>query len=67
MCVDGRKYLEKIKRFDMPGFIPPVAYYREMKRYGVLPKELAVNTEIDIYATDRAYWQSLWYKSPAMP
>lgn len=62
MCVDGKDYLGKIKRFDMPGFIPPVAYYREMKRYGVLPKELAANTEIDIYATDRAYWESLWYK-----
>ena len=62
MCSDGRDYLDKIKRFDMPGFVPPVAYYREMKRYGVLPKELAANTEIDIYATDRAYWESLWYK-----
>ncbi len=67
MCTDGKAYLEKIKRFDMPGFTPPVAYYREMKRYGVLPKELAANTEIDIYATDQAYWQSLWYKVSAMP
>jgi hypothetical protein len=67
MCTDGKAYLEKIKRFDMPGFTPPVAYYREMKRYGVLPKELAANTEIDIYATDQAYWQSLWYKAPATP
>ena len=67
MCTDGKAYLEKIKRFDMPGFTPPVAYYREMKRYGVLSKELAANTEIDIYATDQAYWQSLWYKVSAMP
>jgi hypothetical protein len=62
MCTDGKEYLAKIKRFDMPDFVPPQPYLREMKRYGVLPKELAANTEIDIYATDRAYWQSLWYR-----
>jgi hypothetical protein len=66
MCSDGKDYLAKIKRFDMPGFTPPVPYYREMKRYGILPKELATNTEIDIYATDQAYWQSLWYKKEDM-
>ena len=59
--------LNTIKRFDMPGFQPRYEYLREMKRYGVLPKELAANTEIDIYATDRAYWQSLWYKASAVP
>jgi hypothetical protein len=54
--------LNEIKRFDMPGFRPPRPYVREMKRYGVLPVELPEDTVIDVYATDRAYWRSLWWK-----
>ena len=54
--------LDEIKRFDMPGFRPTVHYVREMKRYGVLPETLDPNSgSIDIYATDQAYWRSLWY------
>jgi hypothetical protein len=33
-----------------------------MKRYGVLPKELAGDARLDVYATERDYWQSLWYR-----
>ncbi|MHC4533015.1 MAG: HzsA-related protein [Planctomycetota bacterium] len=62
LCVAGRKQLDTIKRFDMQDFQPRPAYVREMKRYGILPKDIAANATIDIYATDRAYWQSLWYK-----
>ncbi|MFQ6035165.1 MAG: hypothetical protein ACE5NM_04875 [Sedimentisphaerales bacterium] len=62
LCVAGKKHLDKIKRFDMPGFRPRQAYIREMKRYGILPKDLPTDAKIDVYATDRAYWQSLWYK-----
>jgi hypothetical protein len=57
----GKTHLEKIKRFDMPGFRPLPSYVREMKRYGVLPADLPDNALIDVYAADRAYWQSLWY------
>ena len=65
LCIAGRKHLEKIKRFDMPDFRPRQSYVREMKRYGVLPKNLAADTEIDVYATDQAYWRSLWHRPDA--
>jgi len=62
MCRAGKTRLERIKRFDMAGFIPPAPYFREMKRYGILPPDLADGTPINYYDTDRQYWQSLWYK-----
>jgi len=65
LCIAGKKHLDKIKRFDMPGFRPLPSYVREMKRYGILPKDLAADADIDVYATDQAYWRSLWYKPDA--
>jgi hypothetical protein len=62
LCVAGKKKLDTIKRFDMQDFQPRPAYVREMKRYGILSQDIAADAAIDIYATDRAYWQSLWYK-----
>jgi len=62
MCREGKRNLEKIKRFDMPGFVPPAGYIGEMKRYGILPEDLPEDAEIDVYAADRKYWQSLWHK-----
>jgi hypothetical protein len=62
MCRDGKRRLDEIKRFDMPGFRPTPGYVREMKRYGILPKDLPVDAPIDVYATDRAYWHSLWWR-----
>ena len=54
--------LDKIKRFDMPGFRPNEHYIREMKVYGILPKSFKDKTDpIDCYKIDRAYWRSLWY------
>ncbi len=62
---DAGKYLEGIKRFDMPGFRPRPEYVREMKRYGLLAESFDPATgPIDVYQTDRAYWQSLWYRPP---
>jgi len=58
----GKQYLEKDKRFDMAGFRPGGPYVREMKRYGILPKNLRDDDPIDPYATDRAYWESFWYR-----
>ena len=52
------------KRFDMPGFRPNEHYIREMQRFGILPKDLAPTAPIDVYATDRAYWNSFYYKPP---
>jgi hypothetical protein len=62
MCCEGKRFLEKIKRFDMPGFVPPAGYVSEMKNYGILPDDLPDEAVIDVYATDRRYWQSLWYR-----
>ena len=58
----GRANLEKIKRFDMPGFQPPHGWFREMRRYGIIPKDHADDQPIDYYDTDRRYWQSHWHQ-----
>jgi hypothetical protein len=62
LCERGKKRLEEIKRFDMPGFQPRPEYTREMKRYGVLSADLKPDAPVDPYKTDRAYWEALWYR-----
>ena len=62
LCREGKERLDQIKRFDMPGFRPRPSYVREMKKYEILPKDLPANAQIDVYATDRAYWRSLWWQ-----
>ncbi|MBI2928738.1 MAG: hypothetical protein HYY24_24000 [Verrucomicrobia bacterium] len=64
LCVAGKNFLETDKRFDMAGFKPRVDWLREMKRYGVLPESATLNDPIEVYAVERAYWESLWYKPP---
>ena len=60
---DAKNQLEKIKRFDMPSFRPNVHYMREMKVYGILPKDFdPAKDPIDPYKTDLKYWRSLWYR-----
>jgi hypothetical protein len=54
--------LQQGKRFDMPGFRPNEHYIREMQRFGILPAELKPDAPIDVYATDRAYWDSFDYR-----
>jgi cytochrome c5 len=62
LCVAGKDSLaEGTRRFDMPGFLPRADWVREMKRYGILPVDLAPTAPIDCYATEQKYWQSLWY------
>ncbi|GHT44350.1 hypothetical protein FACS189454_01450 [Planctomycetales bacterium] len=58
----AKTHLDTIKRFDMPGFVPPPQYIREMKRYGILPKEHSPETPVDFYELEQQYWQSLWHK-----
>jgi len=58
----AKSKLDEIKRFDMPGFRPNQHYVREMQRYGILPDELPGDARIDVYATDQAYWRSLWHR-----
>jgi hypothetical protein len=61
----GKDFLERQSpRFDMPEFRPRVDWVREMKRYGILPKDLDAAAPIDVYATERKYWESLWYQPP---
>ncbi len=61
LCVAGKRYLDQIKRFDMPGFTPRPEYVREMKRFGIVPPETPTDA-VDPYAADRVYWESLWYR-----
>jgi hypothetical protein len=47
---------------------PSPIYIRELQRYGILPPGLDPNQdEIDVYATDEAYWRSLWHCPPPTP
>lgn len=62
---DAKNKLDEIKRFDMPGFVPRQEYVHEMKRFGILPGDMPDGTPIDVYATERAYWKSLWYRAMA--
>ena len=62
----ARARLDEIKRFDMLGFKPNEHYVREMKRYGVLPASFdLVKDPIDVYAADRAYYQTFWHRPHA--
>ena len=55
--------LERIKRFDMPGFRPNEHYIREMRRFGMLPENFDAATDpIDVYQLDQKYWQSFWHR-----
>ena len=64
MCVAGKNYLERVTRFDMPGFRPRVDWVRELKRFGILGSDASPGQPIDVYATERKYWESLWYSKP---
>ena len=59
---DAKAYLERITRFNMPGFQPAPEYIREMQRFGILPATYRPGDLIDVYETDRRYWQSMWYR-----
>jgi hypothetical protein len=59
----GKEFIEKqTPRFDMPHFRPRVDWVREMKRYGILPQDLPADAPVDVYAAERKYWESLWYR-----
>jgi hypothetical protein len=63
---EGKRRLDEMKRFDMPGFRPDEGYIREMQRYGILPRPLPEGVSIDVYAADRDYWRSLWWRPKGM-
>lgn len=60
---EAQNRLQQDKRFDMPGFRPNQHYIREMQRFGFLPRDLGPDDPIDVYAVDRAYWDSFNYPS----
>ena len=62
MVEAGRQYLDQDKRFDMAGFRPRQDWVRELQRYGILPAGLKPTDPIDVYAVERDYWKSLWYR-----
>jgi len=66
MCASGQSQLDKVKRFDMPGFRPRLDWIREMKRYGILDADFDPAGPVDSYGTERRYWESLW-PQPAKP
>ncbi|HSV98670.1 MAG TPA: hypothetical protein VLI39_00750 [Sedimentisphaerales bacterium] len=60
---DRKKQYDQPPRFGMPGFRPNRQYIREMKRFGVLPADFDPAADpIDIFETDRRYWQLFWYR-----
>jgi hypothetical protein len=60
-CIqDARQRLLDIGRFNMPDFRPRRMYISEMKRWGVLPESFDLDGPIDVYETDRQYWESLY-------
>jgi cytochrome c553 len=65
LCAAGKERLDQMKRFDMPDFKPRIDWVREMKRYGILPASVGPEEPIDVYAVERRYWESLWYRPPA--
>jgi cytochrome c553 len=62
MCAAGRARLDEVKRFDMPDFRPRRDWVREMQRYGVLDAD-APAENLNAYAVEQRYWQSLWPKA----
>lgn len=62
---EAKAYLESITRFHMPHFRPEPEYIREMKHYGILAENHRDQDPIDVYATDRKYWESFWHQPPS--
>ncbi len=62
----GKKMMDSPPRFGQPGFKPNRQYVREMKKYGILPKQLdPAKDPIDVFAIDQAYWKSFWHRPGA--
>jgi hypothetical protein len=66
LCVAGAERLSQMKRFDMADFRPRIDWFREMRRYGILTADVKPTDPIDVYATERKYWESLWYQAQSL-
>ena len=60
---EAKVEMERLTRFNMPGFRPHPDYIREMIRYGVLPATHAIGDPIDVYEIDQKYW-AVFHPSP---
>jgi len=58
---DSHNRLKNRGRFGMPGFRPHPRYIRQMQQFGILPEDVDPKSPIDVYAVDRAYWDSMKY------
>jgi hypothetical protein len=56
-------YLKTAVLYNMPGFRPNTHYLREMKRYGILPRDFDdQNDPIDVFKVEERYWESFWHR-----
>jgi len=62
---NGKELFAQRPYWGMDGWRPNPQYVREMKRFGILPEtfDLAKDS-LDPFATDQAYWRSLWPRQP---
>ena len=57
----GKKLYDDRPPWGTPGWKPNPQYVREMKRFGILPEAFDLAKDnLDPFATDQAYWRSLW-------
>jgi cytochrome c553 len=57
---------EDVRGYGFPEFKPSAGYFREMKRYGVIPADHDPETDpIRPYAWDAAYWRLFHYEPAA--
>ena len=58
---DSKNLFSEKPGWGEPGWKPNSQYVREMKRYGIIDESFDVDKdEFDPFATDQAYWRSLW-------
>jgi hypothetical protein len=66
-AIAGKRFIDSLTRFNMPNFHPRPDWVREMVRYGILPQGTKASDNIDVYATEEKYWESLWWKPQTGP
>jgi hypothetical protein len=55
-------FMEDQKMWGTSTFYPTKGYVREMKRFDILSPGFNYGDPIDVYATDKAYWDSFIYR-----
>ena len=60
-------FMEDEKMWGMSTFYPKKGYVREMKRFDILPPSFTYGDPIDVYATDKKYWDSFIYRPDNTP